>query len=291
MTSEESLSAETIDVARLAPWIGRRTTTRDVVTERLVRSLAATLDRPMPDASCAAAVPASVHWCLAPTVVPTGELGEDGHPTRGGFLPPVPLPRRMWAASDVTFVAPIIVGDVVERFATIASVEAKRGKTGTLVFVEVDHVLGVGGECRIHERQTIVYRASDAPSRPAPPPRREAPRPDHEIERSIGPEVLFRYSALTFNSHRIHYDLPYATTVEGYPALVVHGPLQASLLLEFATDLRGGDKPRRFSFRGSAPLFAPTKIRLAADTTPDGLSLRVEDAAGSTTMTARADWS
>ena len=181
-----------------------------------------------------------MHWCLAPAVVPASELGPDGHPARGGFLPPVPLPRRMWAGGELEFFDTLRVGDEVTRTSRIKDVTMKTGSTGTLCFVAVDHELTTPRGTAIRERHDIVYRDVIAGCRRRPPSR-AAPPPvaQHRETHMADPVLLFRYSALTFNGHRIHYDRDYVTKVEGYPGLIFHGPMQAALQIEFAAKLRG----------------------------------------------------
>ena len=244
-------------------WIGRGETASDMLTPAMVEGLAATLDTPI-DLAAGAEAPQGVHWLLAPPRAPMREIGADGHPRRGGFLPPIDLPRRMWAASEVRFAAPLRTGESIERVSRIASVEAKAGSAGPLVFVGVDRSYRVDGETRIEERQTIVYRDVQPYQRPA-----EADPAAHmpaDLERLIRPDpvMLFRYSALTFNGHRIHYDQPYATRVELYPGIVVQAPLTATLCLDLAARTLGPNRLATFSFRGTAPAFANEPLRIAA---------------------------
>lgn len=254
-----------IDLPLLRSWTGRASEAEDLVTPRLVAEYRATLDPHL--APCTDdAVPLALHWCLAPLIAPMAELGPDGHPARGGFLPPVPLPRRMWAGGEVETHAPLEVGDVVTRCSSIEEVSAKEGRSGRLCFVAVRHDYSTARGLAITERQDIVYRDLEAP-RPsassAPPAAAPAPRPaDLAWEVEGSPVLLLRYSAMTFNGHRIHYDQPYVTGVEGYRGLVVHGPLQASLLLNLAATL-GGAVPTRFRYRGLSPLIAGETFTVA----------------------------
>jgi 3-methylfumaryl-CoA hydratase len=187
------------------------------------------------------------------------EVGPDGHPARGGFLPPVPLPRRMWAGSRIEFLRPLSVGAEVERRSTVMSVATKTGRSGPLVFVTVEHVYRTSAGEAVREEQDLVYRgisqdSSAAASEPSTPEQAPA-QADRTRLVEPSPVLLFRFSALTFNGHRIHYDRSYAAGVEGYPGLVVHGPLQAALLLDLATAMRGGAPPKHFAFRARRPLF------------------------------------
>lgn len=287
-----------IDVDHLRGWIGREETRTDVVDARLAATLEATLEAKRHFPGRAGALPASLHWCLFQPIVATGELDVDGHPTRGGFLPPVPLPRRMWAGGRLETRDRFEVGDTVERRSRIADVRLTDGASGTLCFVTVDHELRSPRGVVLRDRQDIVYRATPSGAGAAPevgrsdasarPPTVASPRAHH---RSIetGVALLFRYSALMFNAHRIHYDLRHATETEGYAGLVVQGPLQATFLLEFAADV-AGRVPKVFDYRGVRPLIAGPPMRLEAEETAEGLALRVVDAGGATTMKATATW-
>lgn len=272
-------------MADLRDWIGREDVAEDIITPGLVARFAATLDEDCATENGAEA-PLAIHLCLAPPAVPASGLGHDGHPALGGFLPPVPLPRRMWAGGAFTFHAPLKVGDTVTRRSVIVDVQEKQGRTGRLVFVTVDHVLSVGGQARITERQDIVYRDAGAPA----PRTTEAASSGH-WQTPVQPDstLLFRYSALTFNGHRIHYDLDFARGVEGYPGLVVHGPLLATQLCRMAERLRGGP-PARFRFRSLSTLFHDTAYTLNA--AGDGPALRLWAArpGGPVAMEAVADW-
>lgn len=247
-------------------WIGRTETSTDVVTAAWCRKLEETLGR---EATLVEGDPLPPLWHFTTHLrsVPLGRLGPDGHPARGGFLPPVTLPRRMWAGGRFEFVDDIRIGDTVEKMSTVRAVEEKAGRSGPLCFVTVDHTLSVGGEVRIREEQDLVYR--DAPDPRAPPvPPTPAPTGAAFSEEVRPTEVmLFRYSALTFNGHRIHYDVDWCRDVEGYPGLVVHGPLIATLL----ADLVVGHTGRRitgFSFRALSPVFVPGPFTVAGR--PDG---------------------
>lgn len=236
------------------------------------------------------AAPFTVHWCLAQPVFPMSMLGPDGHPTRGGFLPPVPLPRRMWAGGEIEFLQPLRVGDEATRTSRIADVQVKSGSTGTLCFVSVEHSISSARGVAIRERQDIVYRemTSSAPAGgKAPPP---PPTAQHRETHVSDPVLLFRYSALTFNGHRIHYDRDYVTKVEGYPGLIFHGPLQAALIIEMAAKLHGGTAPKKFTYRGLQPLFEGTEFSINANETEAGLELWTANAEGQPTMKGTAVW-
>jgi 3-methylfumaryl-CoA hydratase len=220
------------------------------------------------------------------------ELGPDGHPSRGGFLPPVPLPRRMWAGGELEFVDTLRVGDEATRTSRIADVTMKTGSTGVLCFVSVDHLITTSRGTAIRERQDIVYRdvpagaQAPAAAKPAAPP----PSAQHRESHMADPVLLFRYSALTFNGHRIHYDRDYVTKVEGYPGLIFHGPMQAAFLVEFAARLHGGAPPKKFSYRGVQPLFEGSEFSINANETGDGMELWTANSAGQPTMKATATW-
>ncbi|WP_336489534.1 FAS1-like dehydratase domain-containing protein [Methylobacterium nigriterrae] len=278
------MTAPDADLAHLRGWIGREETHPAEVTEDLVARFHATLDRPGAPPRRGEPAPRLIHHCLSSQTVPTATLAEDGHPQRGGFLPPVPLPRRMWAGSTVRFHRDIHVGDIVERRSSIADVSLKQGRTGPLCFVTVEHALSAGGEPVIGERQDIVYRGAES-GVPVQAAAAELGRHSRTLEPSA--PLLFRYSALLFFAHRIHYDRRYAMEVEHYPGLVVHGPLQAVLLLNFAADLRGAP-PDRFSFRSGAPLFDDGPFTLNADESGDGLTLWTAGPGGTPAMRAEA---
>ena len=242
-----------VDIDHLRGWIGREETAGDVVTPGLVDRFRATLGRWLAPGD---GVPNGLHWCLAPPAAARDALGPDGHPARGGFLPPVPLPNRMWAGGEVAFHRPLAAEGPVRRVSRIAGVERKDGRSGPLVFVVVEHRVEAGDGLSVEERQDIVYRPATARrSAPFDPP----PAPEGAF---VGdPVTLFRYSALTFNGHRIHYDHPYVTGEEGYPGLVVHGPLQATILMHRAAAL-AGTPAIRFRYRGLAPLIAGEPVRI-----------------------------
>jgi 3-methylfumaryl-CoA hydratase len=276
--------SEGLDINHLRGWIGRTDTARDVITDRLVREYAATMDT-VPDAQNA---PLAVHWCLAPPAAAASDIGPDGHPARGGFLPPVPLPRRMWAGGQLTFHNRLMVGDHVERVSNIADVTVKEGRTGVLCFVTLHHEISSSAGLLITERQDLVYRpAAGSASGTAKP--EELPPAQWRRTQKADPVLLFRFSALTFNGHRIHYDRPYAMEVENYPGLVVHGPLQASWLLNFAAEIKGA-APRQFSFRGVNPLFDFQSFALCAREADNGLQLWIQSGEGVRTMDAQAQW-
>lgn len=282
--------SEAIDTAHLRSWIGREEIVEDVLTTALAERFCATIGLPLDMARAGNAAPRLVHFCLCQPAVPMDQLGEDGHPARGGFLPPVPLPRRMWAGSDIAFDGDLRIGDTVTRRSRIADVAVKQGRSGTLCFVTVEHAIAANGHVAVRDRQSIVYRAVDAGAAPAAAPD-PAPRGVEIMSVAPTPTLLFRYSAITFNGHRIHYDQPYATGVEGYEGLVVHGPLQATLLLHMAARLRGGLAPDRFHFRSASTLFDTSAMELHAGPVQDAsMQLWTARPGGPVAMRAGAQW-
>ncbi|HWK97803.1 MAG TPA: MaoC family dehydratase N-terminal domain-containing protein [Pseudolabrys sp.] len=286
MTGQDNAA---LDIAYLRTWIGREEIAEDIVSADLARKYHAMFDYPGETPAVGDAVPRLIHFCLTQPAAPTAKLGPDGHPARGGFLPPVPLPRRMWAGGALTFHGDLRVGDRVRRTSRIADVAAKEGRTGTLCFVTVEHTVEADGARLIDERQDIVYRGLDAlgGTGKAPP---AAAQGRHQRPMRAEPPLLFRYSALTFNGHRIHYDRRYVTEVEGYPGLVVHGPMQAAMLCDYATELRSMP-PTRFEFRGMSPLFDDDNFALHASEAGETLELWTAKANGTLCMTATAYWS
>lgn len=274
-----------IDIEYLKGWIGREESATDIVTPQLVARFDATLGT-VTEPAAGAVAPLLIHLCLAPPAAPMDALGPDGHPARGGFLPPVPLQRRMWAGGAFTFKDDIRVGDEVTRRSRILDVTVKEGRTGTLCFVTVEHTIVANGRTAIVERQDIVYRQADGASA-KPAAAAPAPKGEHNFTVEPTPTLLFRYSALTFNGHRIHYDAPYAREVENYTGLVVHGPLQATLLAHFAARIKGR-RPATFSFRSSSTLFDGQPFILSAS--EDGAALRLWTArsSGPAAMSAEA---
>jgi 3-methylfumaryl-CoA hydratase len=282
--------AAALDLEHLRQWIGRTTQASDIVTAQLTKALRATLFLPIGEAKVGDVAPLTVHWCLAQPVAPMSELGPDGHPARGGFLPPVPLPRRMWAGGEIEFFDALRVGDEVTRTSRIADVAMKTGSTGLLCFVSVDHLVTTARGTAIKERHDIVYRdvstTAPAPAKPAAAPPAAQYRESHMADAVL----LFRYSALTFNGHRIHYDRDYVTRVEGYPGLIFHGPMQAALLVEFAAKLHDGAAPRKFSYRGVQPLFEGAEFSVNANKTGADMDLWTANSQGQPTMKGTATW-
>ncbi len=266
-------------------WIGRTETAEDIITLRQTRQMAATLDATAPDG----VLPPLWHWMGWQPETAMAGLGPDGHPARGGFLPPVPLERRMWAGGRLSFHAPLTVGAPMRRRSEILKVTEKTGTTGRMVFVTVGHRVEGPQGVAVTEEQDIVYVAM--PERFVPPPPQMAPDGAAWAEPVAMDSVrLFRFSALTFNAHRIHFDLPYAQQVEKYPGLVVHGPMQAMLLMAAAIRHRGA-LPASFRFRGVRPLFHTDTLALTGWPEADGKqALAVVTGDGVMTMQADIGW-
>lgn len=244
----------TLDLNHLRAWIGKKQTHDDIASAWPVAALAATLDRRDPFPQPGEALPQSAHWLYFLETAPASDLSHDGHVRRGGFLPPVPLPRRMWAGGRIDFRQPIRVGAHIRRVSEVVAVDAKQGKSGNLVFVMVRHTVSAGGTVALVEEHDIVYRDAAKKGEPAaagkPAPQQAAWRRTVEMNEA----ALFRYSALIFNAHRIHYDIDYCRDVEGYPGLIVHGPLQTTLLLDLCR--RHDTRPvRRLEYRAMQPIF------------------------------------
>jgi 3-methylfumaryl-CoA hydratase len=268
-------------------WVGRAETATETVAEFPASALAATLDREAPGDGTQ---PPAWHWLYFNARARRAELGSDGHPRKGGLLPPVPLPRRMWAGSRIRFERTPRIGQTVSRTSTIADVSAKEGRSGPLIFITVEHRVHDGDGDLLTETQDIVYR-----DHPRADEVRPAPRPaygDAAWQRVIVPDpvLLFRFSALTFNGHRIHYDRDYAVGVEGYLGLVVHGPLVATLLLDLVVHALPGAVLHSFTFRAVRPLFDAGPFRVCGRPEQDAGALRLwaEDAQGCLAMDASA---
>ncbi len=267
-----------------ADWIGRSEQASDIVSPRHVAGLRLLLDHD--DTASATNLPQCGHWTLAPAMARAADTGPDGHIMLGRFLPPLPLPRRMWAASQIAFHAPIHSGMTITRSSVVKSVRNKTGSTGALVFIEVEHRYSSSADPLVTEVQTLVYRAVGAAGRA--PAAEAGADTDWPLRRRVVLDAvaLFRYSALTFNSHRIHYDQPYATVVEGYAGLVVHGPLLATLLADLVARNLGPNRLRTFAFRAQNPAFADEALDLAGHVQGGLVGLIARGADGRVLMTA-----
>ncbi len=279
-------------VDTLRQWIGRTASFDDEITAFPMRALGATLDVGMPAVARGDAVPPLWHWLYFLQPAGQAELGDDGHPRRGGFLPPVPLPRRMWAGGRLRFHQPLCVGEAASRHSRIVDVTAKTGRSGALAFVTVEHRYASARGLAITEQHDIVYRGDVAAPGAQPPAPVMAPT-DEEWSREIvaGPVLLFRFSALTFNGHRIHYDPDYCRDVEHYPGLIVHGPLLAVLLLDLVRRQLPAAVIRGFEFKGVRPTFAGQRFQVCGkrDATGTRVTLWVRQDDGALAMTASAE--
>jgi len=265
--------SEAVDLTR---WLGRRERRVDLVNPSHLAAWNATLDRDDPFPREGDPAPPGFHWALFPPLARQSELGPDGHPRRGGFLPPVPLERRMWAGSRIQFHRPLRVGERVQQASVVEKVEEKSGRAGPLVFVTVRHtVSGMDGPA-LEEEQDLVYRDVPEPGTAAAPAAPE-PAPRGAWRRRIAPDdvLLFRYSALTFNGHRIHYDRRYATAEEGYAGLVVHGPLIATLLLDLLRRELPAATVQRFRFKGLRPTLDTSPFTVEGDPGDDARHIRL----------------
>jgi 3-methylfumaryl-CoA hydratase len=270
-----SLAANTL--THLQSWAGKTETLSDVITATPLRALSATLDRDDAQPVPGTALPPLWHWLYFLPQHRQSEIGPDGHAKRGGFLPPVPLPRRMWAGGRLQWLPgnPLVVGDAVQRISRIESVTHKAGRTGDLLFVLVKHEVHNANGLALTEEHDIVYRAAAQPGDAAPPP---TPAEKGAFwQREVVPDevLLFRYSALTFNGHRIHYDRKYVTEVEGYPGLIVHGPLIATLLVDLVRRNAPHAFIKSFNFKAVRPTFDLHPFRLNGQASEDGKSVRL----------------
>lgn len=279
-----------LDDAQLSRWVGNTDSRQERISAAPAAGLAATLDRTAVEFSDGDELPVPWHWLYFLPVARQSELGEDGHPALGGFLPPIPLPRRMWAAGQLQVARPLRIGDVVTRQSRVDSLQLKEGRSGALIFLRLVHELSTGEGLAIREIQDLVYR--DHPDSDQPQPAGKAAPVDEEwrVELIPNPTLLFRFSALTFNGHRIHYDRDYATRVEHYPALVVQGPLMATLLLELVYRKLHGRAVSGFQFRAVYPTFddAPFTLCGKRGSSEGELVLWGRNAQGVLTMEASA---
>lgn len=288
--SDTSLTPEAVE--RLRGWEGRSETLQERLAEAPAQGLAATLDLDGVPAGADGALPPLWHWLYFLPRARQSALKADGHPQLGGFMPPVPLPRRMWAGGRLRWQAPLRLGDTLQRHSTIQSIAHKSGRSGDLVFVTLRHQIDSPSGTVLTEEQDIVYRAPPVAGEPLPPPK-AAPQ-ESAWTRTVTPDptLLFRFSALTFNAHRIHYDRPYATGVEGYAGLIVHGPLLALLLAELARQERPQARMNHFEFRALRPTTDLHSFRLCGAPTADGhgANLWAQDHEGWLTMQAQIGW-
>lgn len=251
----------------LSAWLGRSQVFEDALDLGHARRIAATLTRPAP--VLGDSLGALWHWCYFLEDVPLAGIGLDGHPERGGFLPPADHRNRMWAGGRVTFEGELKVGVPARKTSTIKAIQEKQGKTGALLFVTLTHEIEQLGQRVIFEEQDIVYRAPSPPKLVG-----TEPVPQAQWQKTIEPTpvLLFRYSAITFNAHRIHYDYPYVTEQEGYPGLVVHGPMLATFMLQTFQDANPGAKLKHLSYRGLRPMVCPTPFEVAGTVVEPGIA-------------------
>jgi 3-methylfumaryl-CoA hydratase len=277
----------------LRDWIGRSETATDTVTPTPYAALSATFDREADRPPAGTPLPALWHWLYFLPLHKRSDIGPDGHAKRGGFLPPVALPRRMWAGSQFEFHSPIRVGDTITRTSTIHDVAEKTGRTGPLVFVKVRHEIRRAGEASkvLTEFHDIVYREAPAPGEAAPAPVMAPAAAAWERKWVPDDVLLFRYSALTFNGHRIHYDRRYVTEVEGYPGLVVHGPMLATLMLDLLRHERPDAVLTRYEFKAMRPVFDINPFWVCGEPQADGKTVKlwVRDHEGAQNMVATAE--
>lgn len=279
-----------IDIDQLRNWIGKTETVDERIAPFPSNALAATLDRDDPCYSDGTPLPPLWHWLHFLPIFKLGDAGYDGHAALGQFLPPVPLPRRMWAGSRFRFLAPMCIGQVLRKVSSIASVEHKVGRSGDLVFVTVRHQLFDGDLQGIEEEHDIVYRQAPKPGSPAPVPPQA---PDTSaFSRVVHPDpvLLFRYSALTFNGHRIHYDQPFCTGTEGYEGLVVHGPLLATMLMDLLRREMPNATVETFEFRAVSTVFDTHEFSVHGQPEPGGKTIKlwIRRHDGALAMTAKA---
>jgi 3-methylfumaryl-CoA hydratase len=251
-----------LDTDHLGQWIGNKETTAETISVEPLQRMRAMLDYTPKTMTDGEVVPPLWHWAYFINPVRASDLGRDGHASQGEFMPPIPLPRRMWAGSQITFSEPLRVGETARRESTIRDVRLKQGRSGKLCFVEIEHAILVGDELKLTEIHTVVYRDIKQPGdNKAEPP--EAPD-NAQWTRELVPDstLLFRYSALTFNGHRIHYDLDFCRHQEGYPGLVFHGPLTASLLIDLLRHHNPDKSLASCEFRAFSPLFGDAPLTL-----------------------------
>ncbi len=281
------MQTATLDIDILKSWIGRSKTSTDIIRPQPAAMMAATLDRNTDLPKDGSILPPPWHWLYFLEAKPRGDLGRDGHVALGDFMPPVALPRRMWAGGRLVFASPIRIAETIRKISTIVKVIRKSGRSGELCFVTVRHELFCGSELRLTEDHDIVYR--EDPTQQDAPPLPPIPSGAADVSETIVPDpvLLFRYSALTFNSHRIHYDVDYSRDVEGYKGLVFHGPLTATLLLDLAIRQSGPSAFSDFSYRAISPLFDDTPFTISLRRESNQLVLWAANSDGHLAMTAK----
>ncbi|MFN8441295.1 MAG: MaoC family dehydratase N-terminal domain-containing protein [Caldilineaceae bacterium] len=268
----------------LESWLGRSTNSEATLDVSQANRMAVTLDH-NPTFQTGEPLPPAWHWLYFHDFIKASDLGQDGHPKLGLILPPVPLPKRMWAGGSFVFHAPLRLGDKIQRTSVVRSITAKEGRSGLLYFVVIEHTLATSGVLNLVEEQTIVYRdlASETQVSKAQPAPTDA---DYRQEYTLNSTALFRYSALTFNGHRIHYDVDYCRTVEGYPNLVIHGPLVATLLLDLYVQQQRS--LHWFRYRAKSPLFLPHSFMVNGKSAGENTQLWASNHEGGLAMEAEA---
>lgn len=279
----------TRDPQILNRWLGKSSQATDVLSAKQANLMATVTGVPA-GFNNGDPLPPLWHWIYFPFAAPVTALGRDGHSQPGGFLPPVDLPRRMWAGSRFDFIAPLLIGDQAVKTSRIESISLKNGRSGALCFVTVSHLVSVDGQPRLREEHDIVYREDPNPDTPVKKPENAPQDPDWQQTITPDPVTLFRYSALTFNGHRIHYDRLYCREVEGYPDLVVHGPLIGTLLAGLAVKAHPERPLKRFSFRAHNPVFDSAPFSIAGKGSDDNATLWASTPDGGLAMTAKAEY-
>ena len=258
-----------VDIDHLRKWIGKIDTVTDYVTPIVEQRYRATLNMDIGNPKDGEPVTSGLHWMLGWNLVKNDELGVDSHPALGEFLPPVPLPRRMWAGSEIKVLKPIRVGNKVVKQSTVSDIQVKEGRTGLLCFVTAEYNFLVNDEVTINEKHNIVYRDISKSGGGSGYSKEIPERADLSEKIFMHPTILFRYSAIGFVGHRIHYDHPYTVNEENYPGLIVHGPLQATYLLRAAEKLMG-KQVKSFTHKVMAPVFANSEYIVGVDKMDDG---------------------
>lgn len=273
---------------KFSEWIGKKQISEDRCDQRSIQMLQALLNQknqPIQE------VPHLFHWMNFPHVVNQSEIGSDGHPQKGDFLPPIPFPRRMWAGSRLEFIQPILVGQNLRRVSEIEDIQFKQGKNGALYFVTLNHLIYADDVLVIKEQQDIVYKQDTPPTPPSSTinPPSISPELNYSFKQqyTLDTTALFRYSALTFNGHKIHYDRSYATQIEGYPGLVVHGPLLATLLMQTLHDKYPDKIIHKFEFRAIKPVFDFNEFYICGDVHEQSAELWIEHVDGQIAMKAK----
>ena len=278
-----------IDTSRkILEWIDKTTQVEDTIRLQPANFMEATLNRP-PKLKEGDNLPPLWHWIYFLEAKPESDLGRDAHPKKGDFLPPIQLPRRMWAGGRFTFCNDLVIGEKAKKITTIRKIVEKEGSAGPLCFITLEHKIYSKEEVSIIEEQDLVYLQDQQGSKSLPLAQNNLERPDFSQEIHPSEILLFRYSALTFNGHRIHYDLDYARNVEGYDGLVFHGPLTATLLLDLA--LKEKNKPiKKYSFRGTAPLSNLDCFWIEGKSEDDSVILWARRKDGVVAMKAKAEF-